>query len=164
MVRQLLRPIEILLVQSRAAEVLLVREAMLRARIVNNVRVATDADLALSYLYRRGRFADAVRPDLLIVDTVLPGRSGLDLLAGIRDDAELADLPVGILSDVEDASLIERARALRADWFITKPLDADQLIRMVCSSSGLGLCLVSLPGEGPLPEVRRTRVRPGALH
>lgn len=164
MVRQSVRPIEILLVQSSASEVVLVREAMLLARIINNVRVVDDAELALSYLHRRGRFDNAPRPDLLLVDNALPGRSGLDLLAVLRDETEFACLPVAILSDCEDPGVIERARALRADWFITKPVDADHLIRVVCSSSRLGLCLVALPDAALPNDDRPLHDRAGAVH
>jgi DNA-binding response OmpR family regulator len=69
--------------------------------------------------------ARTVAPDLLVLDLMLPGLSGLELLAALRSDPELASTPVVVISAWSDS----RAAALRAgaDHFLAKPFDADEL-------------------------------------
>ena len=92
------RPIEILLVEDSPSDALMTREAPAESRVLNTVHEVANGRAALAFLRRTGEFAAAARPDLVLLDWKLPGMSGEELLAEIRADAELTDLPVVVLS------------------------------------------------------------------
>jgi CheY-like chemotaxis protein len=144
-VRHAVRPIEVLLVESQPAEVVVIKESFVAAKIINNVRVVESGEQAVEYLRRRGPFAAAVQPDLMLLNWWLPEMSGLELLALMRADAQLASLPVAMLSTSEDPRDVERAQALQANWFISKPIDGEHLMRIVRASAGLWMCIVTSP-------------------
>lgn len=138
------------------AEVVVIKESFLAARIINNVRVVENGERALEYLHRRGTFNRVLRPDLLLLDWSLPEMRGPALLTSLRADGQFAGLPVAVLSDREDRREVEQAQALKADWFIAKPIDAMQLVNLVSSSADLWLCMVAIP-DSALSHKRRSR-------
>jgi CheY-like chemotaxis protein len=153
------RPIELLLVQSEPAEVLVVKESLIAAKIINNLRIVDSGERAMDYLQRRGAYAGARRPDLLLLNWHLPQMSGLKVLTAVRADAELASLPVAVLGGSEEPQQLvqAQARALGANWFVMKPIDAGTLLDIVRASAELWLCIVSVP-EVPVL-LRRPRAR-----
>ncbi len=144
-VKQAIRPIEVLLVESDPAEVVVIKQSFLTTKIINNVRVVENGERALEYLQQRGTFSQVRRPDLLLMNWLLPQMTGFELLQAIRSVENLASLPVAVLSAAEDPREVESARALNASWYIAKPVDGGHLLNMVRGSPHLWLCVVTVP-------------------
>ncbi len=89
---------EILLVEDNPVDVMVAQDALTEAKMCNKVHVAEDGEEALDFLYRRGKYVDAPRPDLILLDLNLPKKSGTDVLAEIKQDPSLLDIPVVILN------------------------------------------------------------------
>jgi two-component system, chemotaxis family, response regulator Rcp1 len=138
---------EILLVEDNPADVLLIQEAFKEARIGNRISVARDGEEAIQYLRREGSFAEAVRPDLLLLDLHLPKRSGGEVLSEIKNDPELAEIPVIILTTSSEDEDIHQAYRLHANCYLTKPVDIDSFLALVCGIDQFWLTLVKLPTQ-----------------
>ena len=136
---------EILLVEDNPADVLLIQEAFKEARIGNRISVAADGEEALHFLQRKGTFAGAVRPDLILLDLHLPKRSGREVLAEIKNNPELAEIPVIILTTSSEDEDIHQAYRLHANCYLTKPVDIDSFLGLVRGIDQFWLTLVKLP-------------------
>ena len=83
------RPIEILLVEDNPGDVRLTKEALKEAKMANHLSVVVDGEAAMAFLRREGEFADAARPDLILLDLNLPKMSGREVLADVKNDERL---------------------------------------------------------------------------
>jgi CheY-like chemotaxis protein len=129
----------ILLVEDDPSHALLVRRVLERARLANPVLALQRGDDAFDYLAGEGAYTDRQAhpmPVLLLLDLHVPGRDGLDILAWIRKEPELGDLPVVMFSGSGDAEDINRAFELGADSYLVKPVAFDALLDTI---HGLGL-------------------------
>lgn len=138
-------PIEILLVEDNPGDVRLTREALREAKVANNLHVAPDGVAALAFLRREGEFADAVRPDVILLDLNLPRKDGREVLAEVKDDAELRTIPVVVLTSSKAEQDVVRAYDLHANCYVTKPVDFDQFITVVKSIEDFWFTIVKLP-------------------
>ena len=91
-------PIEVLLVEDDPGDVLMTQEAFDEHKVGNRLTVVSDGVEALAYLRREGKYADAARPDLVLLDLNLPRRDGREVLAEIKNDPDLLDIPVVVLT------------------------------------------------------------------
>jgi chemotaxis family two-component system response regulator Rcp1 len=139
------RAIEILLIEDNAGDARLTLEAFKEGKVINNLTVIHDGVDALAYLRRQGRYADAVPPDLILLDLNLPKMDGREVLAEIKSDARLMAIPVVVLSTSASPDDITRAYSYHANCYITKPVDLDQFLRVVQSIETFWLSLVKLP-------------------
>ena len=142
------RPIEILLVEDNPGDVRLTMEALKEGKLRNNLSVVGDGVEALALLRREGRFADSVRPDLILLDLNLPKKSGLEVLADIKADEDLRRTPVVILTTSEAEQDIVKSYNLYANCYISKPVDLEQFMKVVKSVEEFWLTIVKLPCEG----------------
>ena len=125
---------EILLVEDSPADARLVEIALDRAKVGNVLHVVTDGDFALAYLRNEPPFADAARPDLVLLDINLPKRDGFEVLRDIRESPRLRSLPVVVLTSSRADSDALRSRQLEATAFVNKPTDLamwPQIIRQL---------------------------------
>lgn len=136
---------EILLIEDNPADVILIQEAFKEARIGNRIGLAADGEEALQYLRREGSFAEAARPDLILLDLHLPKRSGREVLAEIKNDPDLAEIPVIILTTSAEDEDIHQAYRLHANCYLTKPVDIDSFLALVRGIDAFWLTLVKLP-------------------
>lgn len=141
------RPIEILLVEDSPSDALMTREALAESRVLNQLHEVTNGADALAYLRRSGRFAGATRPDLVLLDWKLPGLSGEEVLAEIRRDPELTDVPVVVLSTSKAEEDVLRSYGLHANCFITKPIEFERFVEVVRSIGDFWFSIVTLPRE-----------------
>ncbi len=125
------RPVEILLVEDSPGDIELTRPGLTDGKILNNLAVATDGNDAMAYLKREGEHADATRPDLILLDLNLPGKDGREVLEEIRADAKLADIPVAVLTASDMDADILKAYKLKANCYVTKPVDFDKFAEIV---------------------------------
>jgi CheY-like chemotaxis protein len=135
-------PIDILLIDDDPGDVLLTREAFLDHKLRNRLTVLGDGREALAYLRRRGRYADAPIPDLILLDLNLPGLDGRELMAEIAGDPGLRDIPVVILTNSLAERDILRARQLRAADYVSKPVDFYRLVDVVKRIERLALVVI----------------------
>lgn len=138
-------PVEILLVEDNPGDVLLAKEALKEAKVYNNLHVASDGEQALKYLQRQGQHEDAPRPDLIILDLNLPRRSGREVLEVIKNDAALRRIPVVVLTTSMAEDDVLRAYDLNANCYITKPIDLEELVKVVRAIDNFWLSIVKLP-------------------
>ena len=143
-----MKPIEILLVEDNAADVRLTREALREGKVSNNLHVARDGVEAMEYLRRRGPFANATRPDLVLLDLNLPRKDGREVLSEVKGDPDLKTIPIVVLTTSSAEADILRSYSLHANCYITKPVDLEQFVQVVKSIDDFWLTVVKLPNEG----------------
>jgi CheY-like chemotaxis protein len=141
------RVVELLLVEDNPGDVELTREALEEARVRNRLSVVDDGVQALAFLRRTGRYADAPRPDLVLLDLNLPRKDGREVLAEIKADPELRRIPVVVLTTSEAERDVLAAYELHANAYIVKPVDLDQFLAVVRSVEGFWLTVVKFPPE-----------------
>ena len=139
------RTVEILLVDDNIGDVVLTKEALKGADFSNRVSVARDGFEALEFLRRTGKFADAKRPDLILLDINMPRKNGCEVLEEIRGDEDLSIIPVVILTSSEAEDDIRRSYALGANCFVTKPADLDEMVKAVQAINFFWLTVAKLP-------------------
>ena len=133
-------PIEILLVEDNPADVRLTVEALKEARVRNRLRVARDGVEAMAML----RSDSAPRPDLILLDLNLPRKDGREVLQEIKQDEALRHIPVVILTTSQAEQDILQCYRLRANAFVTKPVEIDQFFHVVRSMEQFWLEVVKL--------------------
>lgn len=144
----LVRPVEILLVEDNAGDVRLAVEALKDAKVHNNLTAVNDGASAMALLRRQGPYAQAPRPDLILLDLNLPGKDGREVLSEIKADPEFRMIPVVVLTTSQAEEDILRAYHLQANCYITKPVDLDRFAEIVRSIEDFWLSIVKLPGRG----------------
>ncbi len=141
------RPIEILLVEDSPSDMELALEALREVKVRNRVSVVEDGVEAMQFLRRQGVYAGAPRPDLILLDLCLPQKDGYEVLAEIKADKNLRTIPVVVLTTSGIPDSVLRAYELRANCYITKPVDADQFLEVVKEIEVFWLCVVRLPDQ-----------------
>jgi CheY-like chemotaxis protein len=136
---------KILLVEDNPGDVRLTREALKEGKILNELSVVEDGVEALAYLRREGRYTEAERPDLILLDLNLPKKDGREVLEEIKGDNSLKKIPVVILTTSAAERDILKAYDLHANCYITKPVDLDQFIHVVQLIEDFWLTIVKLP-------------------
>ena len=139
------KAVEILLVEDNPGDVRLTREALKEGKVLNNLSVAVDGEEALAFLRRQDNYAEAPRPDLILLDLNLPRKDGRQVLAEIKADEQLKRIPVVILSSSSAEQDILKSYDLHANCYITKPVDFDQFVAVVRSIEDFWLTMVKLP-------------------
>ncbi len=139
------RLIEILMVEDNPGDVRLAREAMKQSKLGNRLQVVGDGIEAMEFLRRQGRFADATRPDLILLDLNLPRMDGREVLAALKSDPDLKTIPVVVLTTSRAEADVESAYALHANCYIVKPVDFDQFMKVVQQVDDFWVNVVTLP-------------------
>jgi CheY-like chemotaxis protein len=139
--------IEVLLVEDSPGDVRLTREALKDAKMHISLNVVCDGAEAMAYLRREKTYAEAPRPDLILLDLNLPKKDGRDVLKEIKESETLKSIPVVILTTSASPADIERSYKLHANCYITKPVDLQGFIKVVRSIDNFWLSIVKLPGE-----------------
>ena len=147
MARMRVTEVEVLLVEDNEGDIELTREALKSAKVHNRLNVVRDGIEAMEYLRRQGRFARAVRPDLVLLDLNMPRKNGREVLAEIKGDPDLRSIPVVILTTSEAEQDILKAYELAANCYITKPVDFAQFLDVVKSIEGFWMSVVRLPPQ-----------------
>lgn len=137
--------IDILLVEDNPGDARLAQEALKDSKVRNNMFVVGDGVEALEFLRRQGKYTNAPRPDLILLDLNLPRKSGREVLAEVKSDNGLKRIPVVILTVSRDEQDILKAYDLHANCYITKPLDFEQFITITKTIEEFWLTIVKLP-------------------
>lgn len=139
--------IEILLVEDSPTDRFLTEEALREGKIANSLAVVVDGVEAIEYLRREGRFSQAVRPDLILLDLNLPRKDGREVLAEIKADPDLRVIPVVVLTTSSAEEDVLRSYGLHANCYITKPVQFDEFKRVVASIEDFWFAVVKLPPQ-----------------
>lgn len=142
-----MNPIHILLVEDNPGDVLLARIAFEKSRFEINFHVAMDGEEALDYLYKKGKFAGAETPDLILLDLNLPAKTGAEVLADLKSDEELKVIPVIILTTSQAQWDIIQCYKLHANCFVNKPFGFDSFDKVVNCIEDFWFNVVRLPGN-----------------
>lgn len=137
--------VEILLVEDNPGDARLVVEGLKEAKLHNRVHVVEDGESALAFLHRRGPYATAPRPDLILLDLNLPKKSGHEVLADIRGDANLKRLPVVVLTASQADEDILRSYNLNVNAYVIKPQLLHKFVELLQSLNQFWLSKASLP-------------------
>jgi CheY-like chemotaxis protein len=125
------QPLSVLLVEDDPGDVVIAREALAAGRLSTDLQVVTDGVEAISYLRRTEGYADATRPDLILLDLNLPRKSGHEVLAEIKQDPELRRIPVVVLTTSQAQEDVTKSYDLHASVHVSKPADFDQFADVV---------------------------------
>ncbi len=139
--------IEVLLVEDSAGDVRLTQEAFKDAKVHINLHVVSDGVEAMAYLGRKGKHANAHRPDLILLDLNLPKKDGRQVLQEIKESPSLKSIPVVILTTSASEEDILKSYRLHANCYITKPVDLNGFLKVVKSIDSFWLSVVKLPRE-----------------
>ena len=138
-------PIEILLVEDSPSDTELTLEALRDFTVSNHVSIVEDGVQAMQFLRRQGAYAQAPRPDLIMLDLNLPRKDGREVLAEIKGDDNLKTIPIVVLTTSRAEQDILRAYQLNANCYINKPVDFNQFLEVVRSIESFWLVVGTLP-------------------
>ena len=124
---------KILLVEDNAADIRLTKEVLQDSRIVSNLDVVRDGVEAIDFLKKRGKFSDASKPNLILLDLNLPRRNGFYVLEEMKKDEELKRIPVVILTVSDAREDLIKAYNLHANCYVIKPLEMKEFYRIINS-------------------------------
>ena len=141
------RPIDILMVEDSIDDIEITIEALKTTKINNNLVSVRDGIEAMALLRREGEFADAVRPDLILLDLNMPRMDGRQVLEQIKSDPDLQKIPVVVLTTSEAEEDVLKAYELHANCYITKPVGIAQFVKVVKSIEDFWFSVVRLPSE-----------------
>lgn len=140
--------VKVLLVEDNPADVDLTKEYLEDAKILVDLYVVMDGVEAMEFLRKEGKFQDAPRPDLILLDLNLPRKDGREVLAEIKTDPSLRKIPVVVLTSSQAEEDILRVYDLQASAYVTKPLDLNSWARIVKAFTEFWFSVVKFPPEG----------------
>jgi two-component system, chemotaxis family, response regulator Rcp1 len=145
---KLVKPIEILLAEDSPSDADLTIETLNEGKVLNNLHVVEDGVEALAFLRREGQYADAPRPDLILLDLNMPKKDGRQVLSEIKADPDLSTIPVVVLTTSAAEEDIIRSYQLHANCYVTKPVGLEEFIQIIKLIQSFWLAAVKLPPNG----------------
>lgn len=136
------KSITILLVEDNPGDIRLTQEVFKEGKICNNLVIVGDGEEAMEYLRKTGKYKDAHRPEIILLDLNLPKKDGRQVLAEIKADPDLMFIPVIVLTTSAAEQDILNMYAIHANAYITKPVDFDQFINVIRSIENFWLTIV----------------------
>ena len=136
---------EILLVEDNPGDIRLTQEAFRDGKIANNMSVVTDGVEAMTFLHQENEYADAPRPDIILLDLNLPKKDGREVLAELKQDPDLRRIPVIVLTTSKAEQDILNSYDMHANCYIAKPIDLEEFIKLVEGIGDFWLMVVKLP-------------------
>jgi len=140
--------VHLLLIEDNPADARITLEAIKEVGMAGKITVLHSVEVAEQFLRRQGRYADAERPDLVLLDLNLPGRDGREILAMIKKDPALVAIPVIIFSTSHAEQDVRDSYAMHANCYIVKPLSYERLLEILIKINELWLETVKLPPKG----------------
>ncbi|MCB2194479.1 MAG: response regulator [Bacteroidetes bacterium] len=142
-----IKPIDILLVEDSPGDADLAKEALEESKLFNNLYTVVDGEEATDFLYKKGKYKDVPKPDLIILDLNLPKKDGREVLKEIKEDETLKRIPVVILTTSRAEEDIIKTYNLHANCYIAKPLDLDKFLDVVKKIEDFWMSIVVLPKD-----------------
>jgi CheY-like chemotaxis protein len=138
-------PFEILLVEDNPGDVFLTQEAFREGRLAHRLSVVEDGEEAMRFLRREGKHSNAPQPDLILLDLNLPKKDGRELLGEVKNDPDLQQIPIIVLTTSGAEQDVARAYKLHANCYLTKPIQMDDFLKTIRSVEDFWLSVVRLP-------------------
>jgi len=139
--------IEILLVEDNEGDIFLTKKAFEKAKILNNITVAKDGEIAVDILLKRGEYSDAKTPDIIFLDINLPKKNGAEVLAEIKSHANLRRIPVIVLTSSKADQDIQKIYDLHASSYIVKPIDIKEFYDVISAIEEFWFNVVTFPNK-----------------
>ena len=139
--------VEILLVEDNPGDARLAVESLKESQIANETHVVEDGVEAMDFLRHKGKYTEAIRPDLILLDLNMPKKDGREVLAEIKADQDLMCIPVVILTISTAEEDIQKCYNLHANCYITKPIDLDEFMTVIKTIESFWMTLVKLPPQ-----------------
>ena len=139
------RPIEILLVEDNPGDMRLTKEALRETKVNNHLHWVQDGSEALDFLHRRKHFAAAPQPDIILLDLNLPKQDGHQVLRVIKNDVDLLQIPVVVLTTSNAEADVRKSYGLHANCYVTKPMEFENFIDVIKTINQFWLTLAKLP-------------------
>jgi CheY-like chemotaxis protein len=139
-----LKPVNILLVEDNEGDTILTIDAFEECKIKSELNVVRNGQEALDFLYQRGSFLEAKRPDLILLDINLPIYKGPEVLKKIKTDDELKKIPVIILTTSSNPKDIDLAYSNHANSYVKKPLDMNEFLAAILKIEAFWIQLSTL--------------------
>jgi two-component system, chemotaxis family, response regulator Rcp1 len=144
--------IRILLIEDNPGDVKLIQFALKKARVCNDLHVTKDGEEALDFLHRRGKYKNAIRPHLILLDLNLPKISGKEVLGKIKEEASLKEIPVCVLTGSKAEEDIIKSYRLHANCYLVKPVDPNAFMDVIRTLEHFWFSIVMIPDpDKPLP-------------
>lgn len=141
------RLLRILLVEDSRSDAVLIQETLRDSKFLNEMFLVRDGVEATDFLYKRGKYVGAPRPDIILLDLNLPKKNGRELLAEIKADEDLMTIPVVVLTTSADEVDILRSYQLHVNCYLVKPIELDQFVEVVKTIEHFWFALVELPQQ-----------------
>ncbi len=142
--------IEILLVEDNPADVRLTKEAFKEGRLHNTLHHVKDGVEAMTFLRREAPFEQAPRPDIILLDLNLPRKDGREVLEEIKQDPQLRQIPVVVLTTSEAEEDVFRSYDLHANSYLVKPVNVERFMNVVRTIESFWFSVVKLPPKDPV--------------
>lgn len=139
--------LKILLVEDSRSDAVLIQETLSESKFLNELYIVRDGVEATDFLHQQGKYAQAPRPDIILLDLNLPRKNGRELLSEIKADTSLMTIPIVILTTSSYEGDILRSYQLHVNCYLVKPVQLEQFIELVKSIEHFWLALVELPSE-----------------
>lgn len=139
---------DILLVEDNLENAKVTIQALKWGNVQCRVSLVCDGEEAIRFLYRKGEFAQAPTPKLILLNMQLPEEEGWSVLEEIRANEELQDIPVVALTGSLNHRAILRVQEFHVDGFMTEPVELDKFIGVVKSRRRSWLTELALSSTG----------------
>ncbi len=139
------QPVDILLVEDNPGDIRLTQEALRDGKLLNHLTAVSDGEQAIAFLRRQGNYAQASRPDLILLDLNLPRKDGREVLAEVKADPDLRRIPVVVVTSSRAEQDILKAYDLHTNCYVTKPVDLVKFVAVVKSIEDFWVHIVKLP-------------------
>ncbi|ADD04679.1 receiver box response regulator [Natrialba magadii ATCC 43099] len=140
-------PIDILLIEPNPGDSRLFTESFQDASLTNTIHTVTDGESALDFVNQREPYADEPTPDLILLEPQLPRTTGFEVLAELKGEPALCEIPVVVLTSSSTGERIVKSHDIEADYYLQKPVSADEFLEFVQSVEEFWLTIVQEPAE-----------------
>ncbi len=140
----MLKPVHILLVEDNEGDIVLTMDAFEESKINTNISVVRNGQEAVDFLFKRDRFEQENRPDLILLDINIPILNGHEVLKVIKQDAELKKIPVIMLTTSSSTRDINLSYENYANSYVTKPIEMEDFLQAILKIEEFWLQLCKL--------------------
>lgn len=145
--RQRQNVFEVLIIEDSVSDIRLTDEALKETKVPYNLQVAEDGEQGIQRLRREAPYENTRRPDMILLDWNMPGMDGREVLRTIKQDQDLKDIPVVVLTTSKAEVDVQGAYDLHANCFITKPVNIVQFFEVISAVEKFWLGTATLPGR-----------------
>lgn len=137
----------VLLVEDNPGDIRLTQEALKESKMDIHLDVVTDGEQAIDFLMKRGKFSEAVRPHIVLLDLNLPKKNGIEVLKEVKANDSLKKIPIIVLTTSDADHDISKAYSLHANCYLLKPVDFDDFAKAIRLIEAYWFNSVQLPHE-----------------